>query len=325
MKMNYTAMFKTVDDIGRKTGRSKPAVFADIVKCGIKYGAGYQDYKLCEFYNLTDEQRSTYVTRGINNSIVKKLNRKEDRYIFEDKTVFNSVFSGFIKREWLDMSENGETELAEFIKNKEYIIAKPASSTCGKGVEKIKVSDFTDTGKLFGYLKKTNCGLVEECIKQHHVLNEIYPCAVNTLRIVTLLDNDKNAHIVYAFIRIGNGGRNVDNINSGGMAAPIDIDTGAIAYPAFDKDQNYYETHPMTGHFLVGQVIPYWDSAKKMCLKAAKIETGIRYVGWDTAITPDGPLLVEGNHFPGHDILQLPPHVPDKIGMLPKFREFIDI
>ena len=41
---------------------------------------------------------------------------------------------------------------------------------------------------------------------------------------------------------------------------------------------------------------------------------------------PDGPLLVEGSRFPEHDILQLPPpHVPDKIGMLPKFREFIDI
>ena len=32
-----------------------------------------------------------------------------------------------------------------------------------------------------------------------------------------------------------------------------------------------------------------------------------------------GPVFVEGNEFPGHDIYQLPLHVPEKIGMMPKF------
>ena len=46
-------------------------------------------------------------------------------------------------------------------------------------------------------------------------------------------------------------------------------------------------------------------------------------MGWDVAVSGDGPQLIEGNHFPGHDILQLPPHVPDRVGMLPRFREFL--
>ena len=49
----------------------------------------------------------------------------------------------------------------------------------------------------------------------------------------------------------------------------------------------------------------------------------VGYVGWDIAVTENGPLIIEGNHFPGHDILQMPPHVPDKIGMLPTFKKYI--
>lgn len=43
----------------------------------------------------------------------------------------------------------------------------------------------------------------------------------------------------------------------------------------------------------------------------------------ERAITPNGPVFVEGNNLPGYDILQMPPHTPDKVGMLPRFREFV--
>ena len=62
-----------------------------------------------------------------------------------------------------------------------------------------------------------------------------------------------------------------------------------------------------------------------MCLEAAREVPQVRYVGWDVAITENGPTFIEANQHPGHDILQMPPHVPDKIGILPRLREFIDI
>lgn len=325
LKMDWGNMLRTVSAIHKKTKKGRVWLFFDMVKCGLRYGAGYQDYRLCEMWNLTDEQRATYVTRGINNSIVSKLNSRDAYYLVEDKTEFNTRFEEFLGRDWLNMSTAAFEDFESFMQNKETVISKPATATCGKGVEKLNKGDFADLSAMWEHLKEQGSGLVEDCLSQHESINEIYPCSVNTLRIVTVIGRDGAPHVVYAFIRIGNGGRFVDNINSGGMAAPIDLESGVIQYAAFDKDSNYYDVHPYTGCALVGHKIPFWKESLATCEKAAGMVPGLGYVGWDIAVTPDGPVLIEGNHFPGHDILQMPPHVPDKVGMLPRFREFIDI
>ena len=38
-----------------------------------------------------------------------------------------------------------------------------------------------------------------------------------------------------------------------------------------------------------------WDEVRRMCLEASCVNTNIHVVGWDVAITPDGPTFVEGN------------------------------
>ncbi len=60
----------------------------------------------------------------------------------------------------------------------------------------------------------------------------IYPGSVNTIRIATLI-GDKDAGIVYAFMRIGNG-RVMDNVDCGGMAA-VELSSGVINTVAADK------------------------------------------------------------------------------------------
>ena len=175
---------------------------------------------------------------------------------------------------------------------------------------------------MYDPLQVIQAGIIEEVICQHPAISAIYPHSVNTYRIVTVL-RDGVAHVVYGFIRIGNGSQFVDNINAGGMAAPIDPETGVIQYAAYDKNRHCYDIHPATGHPIVGVSLPYWKEAVEMCLSAAQVIPQLGYIGWDIAVTENGPQLIEGNEFPGHDILQMPPHVPDKIGMLPRFRKFL--
>lgn len=320
--MDYKSLFQTVKTVHKICGKNSIILFFDIIFCGLKYGAGYKDYLLCEFYNLTSAQRATYLTRGINNAITRRLCHPDYYHIFTDKEVFCEKFAKFIKRDWLFMPHATEEEFVKFMENKDVVIIKPNSESCGVGVEKLKKSDYKDVHEMYQYIASLPDRMVEELIIQHDELNALNPYSVNTLRIVTVFA-DGAPHIVYAVIRIGNGKRPVDNINAGGMCAPIDIETGIITHVGYDKERISYEKHPITNQQIAGTKIPMWDKAVEMVLECGKVVPEIGYTGWDVGMTPNGPLIVEGNHLPGHDAVQLPPHVPDKIGMLPQYKKYI--
>lgn len=321
-RMDYGELFRTVGQVHKITGKNSVGILADVVKCGMKYGAGFNDYLLCEFYNLTDAQRSTYITRSVNNSLVSMLNNREYYHFFDNKTEFYQTFAKYIGREWLDLSKASKEDFAKFMETREQIMVKPGASSGGFGVNKVFKKDFSSVEAMYDQLKAEDIGVVEDVLQQHEVMNQMNPHAINTLRIVTIL-NETGPHIVYAHIRIGNSDRPVDNLHSGGMFAPIDLEKGVIQYPAYDKARHTYTEHPRTHTTIQGFAIPHWEEAKAMCLEATRIVPQMRYVGWDVAITPTGPVFVEGNNLPGYDILQMPPHTPDKIGMLPRFREFV--
>jgi hypothetical protein len=62
------------------------------------------------------------------------------------------------------------------------------------------------------------------------------------------------------------------------------------------------------------------DKVLEMCTKAAMVVPQVGFIGWDVCITPDGPVIVEGNDYPGHDLYQLPEHTHDKKGIWPKYQ-----
>lgn len=317
LKMNYKQFFNTINEVYSKKNKNKLSIFIDIINCGIKYQAGYIDYNLFEMYNLNKEERKTIITRGINNEILKKYNDQTKTYIFEDKAIFNKLYNKYLNREWIYLKDN-LNEFKKYLKGKEEIIVKPLSLSCGKGIEKIKVKNYTPE-ELYNYLIKTERYLVEDIAKQHKEISKIYPKSVNTVRIVTL-----NKKVVAAFIRFGNLGNVVDNFNHNGMVTTINIETGIIEYPALDKKKNIYEIHPYTNEKIIGLKIPMWEKVKELCIEACDVTPEIGYIGWDVCIGETEPCLIEGNDFPGHDLYQLPIHRKNGIGLLPIFKKAME-
>lgn len=335
--MDKKAMKEKIDSIHNKTKMSKFAIFMDMQKCARRYGAGYMDYDLFEMYNLNEKQRDTYLTRGRNNDLVTKYCDKSVLHYFMNKDEFNVKFQEYIKRDWIKVNGTPKEQVIAFLEKHTEFMAKPIDGGCGKGIEKINTKNDSSLEEVYKYLtEEGNNFELEEVIIQHPNVAKIYPNAINTVRIVTIVttkqgepilsipkEQRKNVeletHIICAYFRIGNGGKCVDNFNSGGMTAPVNENTGVVEQVAIDKQKNVYEKHPQTGEKIKGFKFPYWEEAISLCKKAAQVIPEMGYAGWDVAFTPEGPVFVEGNEFPGHDIYQLPVHTPNKIGMMPKF------
>jgi len=325
IRMDWKAMWKTTGILKERSGKSRIWLLCDMLRCAVKYNAGYVDYKIAQFYRLNDEQKKTQITRGLSNTIVRRMNDKSYWYLFDDKATFNNLFKDEVGRDWIKVSK--DTDLEEwkaFLERNDDLFFKPIEGSSGFGIATYKKEDWLGREEEFlKELTEKEVGIMEERVIQHPRMMEMCPTSVNTIRIATLL-GDKKQGIVYAFLRIGNG-KVMDNVDQGGMAARVDLATGTLLTVGADKQGNTFTEHPITHTPIIGFEIPFFKEACDMCLKAAQKVPQMRFVAWDVAITEKGPVFIEGNSFPSHAVPQFAAHYPDGIGIMREFREFIDI
>ena len=251
--------------------------------------------------NKTFKEISEYVTIKHQDKFYEIVSPAKYKTFFTIKPNFLNNFKDFINR---DFFENGTVDdLKKFLSNNEEFMVKPRDGLGGKGVYKEYRKNIKDVNEFYDYLKNNNL-FIEEYVKQNKEINKLCKESVNTIRIMTFAYNGKS-EIVYAAMRIGNGINNVDNFHQGGMGCKIDLEKGILIGDAIDKDLNHFVVHPKSKVKFDGFKIPYWEEAKKLVLDASEVNNNIHLVGWDVAITDDGPTLIEGNRRPGFDLIQV--------------------
>ena len=296
-----------------KEKSNKHFILLDMIYCSLRYQAAFYDYLEFEFYSINNKQRKTYLTNGKNNEIVKTFNDKNYWYLLDDKAEFNKLYKKYLNRDFL-LPNSSIEEFNSFIKNKDRVIVKPVDGVGGVGIKIVSTKEENLYEKYKDYL-------IEEIIIQNDKLNEIYDKSVNSLRLFTFYDG-KNSYLLQSIIKFGNGNV-VDNFSSGGMYAFVS-DDGTIITPAIDKNDNIYESHPITKKQILGFKIPLFEEAKKTVLEASKELNEIKYIGWDVAITNDKASIIEGNSYPG--VFQIKPSFSkDKTGILPKYEKIMNI
>ncbi len=322
--MRFDKLKQMMQVVKDKSGQSKVRTFCSMLWCGLRYGAGYYDYVMFGFYDMKGKQRNTYLTRVRNKKVCEVMNDYSYAEEFDDKLRFNVRFSKYLHRETLNGETCGVEELEAFLKGQDSFFAKPNHGSCGKGVTKLKPGDFPSTAALLEHIRKEKLVILEHSLPQHEAMAKLHPASVNTLRIVTDLVGDQ-IHIAYIMVKIGRGGHCCDNTGQGGMLCRVDAEKGIIRSVATDDYFNIFETHPDTGVRFEGYEIPMLSEAIALAKEAALEIPQMRHVGWDIAITPEGPAIIEGNEYPGTDLCQLAPHYPEKTGLWPYYKKLLSL
>ena len=277
---------------------SKRKLLMDIVKSSLKYNISILDYFYFKFYELDEKSRNKFAGTGYMYEYQLGMNPKNKRDILEDKFLFYKNYNQFIKHEmfYKDKILADSVKSDNLFSKSGKIVLKSSDGQCGEGIEVLNLNEI-DKQNFIEKLANSNNDLLEEFIIQHDDLMNLSPSGLNTVRIFTQLNTKDEVDILGARLRITINSF-VDNFAAGNIAAPIDVETGKINGRAVYSDitKKDEENHPITNVKINGFQVPFWAESMQMVKDAALLHPENRSIGWDVAITNNGPELLEGNH-----------------------------
>lgn len=181
--------------------------------------------------------------------------------------------------------------------------AKPLSANMGRGARLVSAG----SDDLREISEGDQQMIFQPVVEQHRSLAALNPSSVNTIRINTLRTGDSvESHV--ATMRIGRLGRIVDNAAAGGLCVKVDMESGRLGRYARMKppiSTRQFEHHPDTGVAFGSIVVPFWAEVKELVRRGARAMAPLRSLGWDIAVTPNGPMVIETNAAWAPEVFQL--------------------
>ncbi|HEY0835462.1 MAG TPA: sugar-transfer associated ATP-grasp domain-containing protein [Azospirillum sp.] len=199
------------------------------------------------------------------------------------------------------------------------VYAKPAQGSMGHGLVRATLGGgaVTVDGRRFGgedFLDRLRHSgsdyVVTLGVVQHPDMAALFPGTTNTLRVlVARHPRDGKPFIGATALRVGTVASGpIDNFSRGGLSFPVDPATGLIGRGVRRLASGHVEpveAHPDSGLPITGRTVPLWPEVAACTLGAFVHLPFLRYVGWDVAVGPEGPVVIEGNSYSGVDVFQV--------------------
>ena len=238
--------------------------------------------------------------------------------MLRDKYVFSSYISGTIGREYvpetialIDAGQvfrpscNKWESFESFCNTDERVVFKIIDGTFGDNVflaeiknKQVIVHGQTYTPERFISTLLEERYIVQQLIVQHPALQAFGTGCVNTVRTITVRGKSGKISVFAAFLRVGTDSTSfIDNRAKGGLAIGVDLETGKLMKYGFPHARygTKYEVHPLSGIAFDGYQLPYWDELVELACSAHRQFYHLQSIGWDIAITANGPIFLEGN------------------------------
>lgn len=286
-----------------------------------QYGLDIKDFRNMDDI-ITGKQMDRYAIHH------KNIDPKKHKDILDNKLIFDSIVRSVVPEaipKLHFMVQGNLVKYPEEIKmttldaiqslDNGIYMCKPLDGAQGKGI--FKITKISDDNINIKHITKGNISLeefpnsisksqyiIQDFIYQHDALNKLNPYSVNTVRIVTTRFNE-DVHVLGASLRMGTVKNSfVDNASAGGIFVGINDKIGTLKrYGCSERNVPIVLDHPLTHVTFDGYQLPYWNEVIDLVKKLHPYFYQQSSIGWDIAITPYGPMVIEGNT--GYDLMVL--------------------
>lgn len=330
----------TANNLAIYSGKNHWWVLMKMIACRLVYDFGPKDYVLFNFNEKPFFDAPKYMKTSELEIIQSSINEESVRSLVNSKLEFNikcrkhnlptpDIFAVVANNDYsqyydeFNFIENVE-QLAEVIGEQgdgSYLF-KPIAGSHGLGIMRFYShnnrllnddNQTADFSAIFSPQSPNTSYILQKCLLPHSALNQVMPDgSLGTVRIVTI-SHGTELKIFLPCLRIPVGKNIADNFSHGqakNLIAGIDLETGFLIRPygADSLGLNLVEkvdVHPSNQFKIEGFLFPLWDEVLALVTRASAGFAELNTIGWDVALTEEGPCLIEGNWRYDCDILQV--------------------
>ncbi|MFH6773155.1 sugar-transfer associated ATP-grasp domain-containing protein [Gaetbulibacter aestuarii] len=253
-----------------------------------------------------------YIPEDIFHAIInKKLNQMRQWPALLDKNLLGILFKKFNQPEIVLKNMNGffyvdnkivteEIAVETVLNQKCPMIIKPSIDS-GNGQNVIVfwikngLTSIDNLSVIEIFRKYRKDFIIQFLVDQHEALKSLNPTSLNTLRILTYLNND-GVHILSSVIRIGKKGNFTDNVASGGIGCGIQSNGRLKEFGHFES--GVLTTKTDTNVILKDFKVPGYNMALEHVKKMHLLIPYFKLISWDIGIdNKNEPILIEYNTY----------------------------
>lgn len=135
--------------------------------------------------------------------------------------------------------------------------------------------------------------LIQPCLENHAAVADLTNGALATLRVLSGRWPDGKVELIAATFKMPVG---TATTSTTGLNSPVDLTSGTLGpacrYRALDEG---HHDHPDSNGRITDRFLPDWDKVVSLVQSTHQVFDRHAFVGWDVALTPDGPVFLEGN------------------------------